>query len=105
MQQHRKFHGMARYLLVCAGEQTEQGWHFEGERYRFEGQEGRLTVTRKIDQIVIYEGLKAKSTYGMPTVLQVKYTQGDWNVLEGAVKRIQAQLEQQQQKPSLGFGR
>jgi conjugative relaxase-like TrwC/TraI family protein len=107
MEQHRRFHGMARYLLVCAGEQIEQGWRFEGERYRFEGQEGRLTVTRKIDQTVIYEGLKAKSTDEMPTILQVKYTQGDWNVLEGAVKllHVQEEKQQQQHRPSLGFGR
>ena len=105
IQQQRQFHRMAQYLLQTAGAQTESGWRFEGERYRFEGREGRLTVTRKTDQTVIYEGLRAEVANGMPTVMQARYTQSDWSILDRAVKTLQSQIEQQQPKHSQGFSR
>lgn len=106
MRQHRRFDGMADYLLQAVGVQGEDGQVFEGERYRIEGSEGRLTVTRRADQSVIYEVLRPDVADGMPTVIQAGYTQNDWTILENAVRTVQVQLEQQQQhQKSRGWSR
>jgi conjugative relaxase-like TrwC/TraI family protein len=106
MQQHRTFYRMAKGILQELGQETERGWIFEGERYRIEGAEGRLRVTRKADGNILYEGLRPETADGMPKTVQARYDQNDWKILERAVKMVQAQAEQQQQRqPRIGFSR